>query len=309
MSFDLYFCGSPSTPIDLGRLQQDIGAQEFTKESRSDDGSLIQFTYKNPYTYVSCTFDVRNTTEAEGGEPSLLMDCYSNLGVSVSIDFLRPHFFALELMPMISRIANSSGLSIYDPQEDRVYQPDTPTETLIHAWTDHNQRVTQMISHGDSPSRKPYLSREKSLYWWQYSTGQGAMQTRLTEELYVPSIMLIATEGERVYTAVVWAANMQSQFVKKRLLPIPQVFPKCDYLYLSWGKDPTHPQKGKVPYSTAIPAMAHLLDDIDGPVEGLKILWPEKQEQSFAVFERLPKTPLGKFKRIASEDFVDVLPA
>src|SRR5258708_7876990 len=164
MRFDLYFCGPPGTRLDLSRVQQYMSGQEYTTESRSDDGSLIQFEYTEPETGVYCLFDILTTVEAEQEEPLVLPSPYVNTGLSVSINFLRPHFFALELMPIISRLASSLGLSLYDPQENRVYPLGTPSETLIHTWIEHNRRATQAMAQADEPITKPYLAREQSLY-------------------------------------------------------------------------------------------------------------------------------------------------
>ncbi len=276
-------------------------------ESRSNDGSLIQFAYTNPDTGVYCLFDVLAGTEIEGYEPPVLPDCCADLGVSVSINFLRPHFFALELMPMISEIANSAGVLLYDSQEDRVYPPGTPSETLIDAWIEHNRRATQAMSQGDNPIRKPFLSSQQSLYWWRYSYGRRALQARLGEDVFVPSIMLMTADQQQITPVVLWSATVERRRFKSRRIPLPQVFPRCEYLMLAWGKAASTLQKGIVPYSAAVSLMENIMEDIEGPVDGMKVLWPARQDQASAVFEGLPLTELGDLKGIASDGFVDVV--
>lgn len=94
MSFDLYYCGPSGTRIDVSRLQRYMNKMEHVTESQSDDGSLIQFDYNNETTGVYCLFDA--STEIETEDEPLLPDGRVSSGLSVSINFLRPHFFALE---------------------------------------------------------------------------------------------------------------------------------------------------------------------------------------------------------------------
>jgi hypothetical protein len=307
MSFDLYFCGPPGTQLDLSRVKQKMGRQEYTTQSRSNDGRLIQFDYDNPETGVYCLFDLF-TPEDEEEESLALPDSFVTTGMSVSINFLRPHFFALELMPIISRLADSFGLSLYDSQEDRIYAPNTPSETLIQSWIEHNQRATQAMATTDEPIRKPYLPREQSLYWWQYTNARKALQASLGEDVFVPAIFLMADSSERVKPVVLWSAGVQRRFLHRtRRIPLSQLFPKCEYLMLAWEKHAEEMEKGIVPYSTAVSAMAAFLEDFDGPVEEIKVLWPARQQQASAIFEGLPLTALGELTRIAPDGFVDVV--
>jgi hypothetical protein len=308
MSFDLYFCGPPGTQLDLSRVQQYMTSQEYTTESRSDDGSLIQFEYTEPETGVYCLFDVLTTAKIEQQESLALPDSHVNTGLSVSINFLRPHFFALELMPIISRLAGSLGLSLYDPQEDRIYPPGTPSEILIQTWIEHNRRATQAMAQTGQPIRKPYLAREQALYWWQYTSARRALQNRFGEDVFVPSILLMTHDHYQVKPVVVWSATVQRRLLRARRIPLPQLFPKCEYLILAWGKTANELNKGIVPYSSALSAMVGLLEDIDGPVDGLKVLWPARQEPASAIFEGLPVADLDELKRIPPDGFVDVTP-
>jgi hypothetical protein len=306
MSFDLYFCGPPGTQLDLRGVQECISAQEHVTESRSADGNLIQFEYSHAETGVYCLFDVMAAVDAKEEEPLILPDSYVNTGLSVSINFLRPHFFALESMPIISRLASSLRLSLYDPQENRIYPPGTPAEILIETWIEHNRRATAAIAQTDDPVSKPYLSREQSLYWWQYSSARVALQNSLGEDVFVPSILLMTDDQVRIKPVVLWSATVIRRLFRTRRIPLPQLFPKCEYLMLAWGKTASELKKGIVPYSTALSAMVGLLEDIDGPVEGIKVLWPAGQEQASAIFDALPVADLGELKQIAPDGFVDV---
>ena len=55
MSFDLFFCGSQGAQIDVARVQRHMHGLEYMTESRSDDGSVIQFEYRGPLRLVNET--------------------------------------------------------------------------------------------------------------------------------------------------------------------------------------------------------------------------------------------------------------
>ncbi len=309
MSFDLYFCGPPGTQLDFPRVKLQMGLLEHTTESRSDDGALIQFEYRNPETGVYCLFDLHMTLADEQEESLVLPDPYVSAGLSVSINFLRPHFFAVELMPLISLLARSLEVSLYDPQEDRIYPPNTSSDTLTKTWIEHNRRVTDGMAHADRPITKPYLTLEQSLYWWRYTNARKSLQSRLGEHVFVPSIFLMTDDQLRVQPVVLCSASNQPRVFRTRRVPLPQLFPQCECIMLAWGKTANELTKGIVQYSVAMSAMAGILEDVDGPVPGLKVLRPSQQERAAAIFDGLPITDLAGLRRIASDDFVDVKPS
>jgi hypothetical protein len=305
MSFDLYFCEPPGAQIDNSRLHEHVKGLEHVTESRSNDGRLIQFEYSNPATGVYCLFDLHTALGNEPEEALVIPDEYRNSGLSVSINFLRPHFFALESMPIVSGVADSLDLSLYDPQEGRVYAPETPSEVLIESWMKHNEWATQATAKHDEPIL-PYLPREQSLYWWRYARAREMYQKSLGKDLFVPSILLMVDADKRVKLTVVWSAEVRRRLLLPKCLPLPQVFPLCDHLMLVWGKpEPEGLRKAVVPYSVAMVALASLLEDIDGPVAALKVLRPHRQSEASKIFDRLRKDQLGNQKQIPPDGFVD----
>lgn len=312
MSFDLYFCDTEGRRVDVSRVQRHMQRLDYMTESQSDDGSLVQFQYNGPATEVYCLFDLSTKPDAEQAEALALPEGYAYADLSVSINFLRPHFFALELMPIVTSIADSLELALYDAQADRMYPPGAGAETLISNWIEHNDKVTRALASEAEPNRirKPYLPREQSLYWWKYTRALEGFQNSLEEDLFVPSIWLMAEAEDRVRPTVVWSAEERRRSLRLKRTPLPQVFPVCDYLMLVWGK-PGAKQLGKaiVQYSVALASLADVVEDIDGPVDGLKVIRPHKQESASAVFDSLPKRELGTLKRISPDGFVDTPPA
>jgi hypothetical protein len=75
---------------------------------------------------------------------------------------------------------------------------------------------------------------------------------------------------------------------------------------LVWGNpEPAGLKKAVVPYSIAMVALASLLEDIDGPVEGLKVLRPHRQSEAPEIFDRLRKGQVDNLTQIPSDGFVE----
>ena len=227
------------------------------------DGNGLNFVYKHPQTGVYCVFDVE--------------DDY----VLVSLNLMRPRFFGMEAMPLISRLADEAGLEIFDPQQDRV----VVHEELLDLWLALNEQAIRSLKPD-----LPYLEPEKSLYWWQWMRDKDALQEKLGPSIFVPQIFLLADQTRRVRTAAVWPANVEKAgfFQKKRFLPLPQVFPECDYLILAAGDDRRYVARQE--------AAGQLGETVR----------PEDQERAGKVFGSLKTAEAGKVERIGPDGFVDV---
>ncbi|MEQ1886325.1 MAG: hypothetical protein ABL967_14770 [Bryobacteraceae bacterium] len=210
-------------------------------------------------------------------------------------------------MPIISAIATDLGFHLFDAQEEIVYAPGTGPAILTANWTKHNDQATiRMAQDAEDPIRKPFLSRKSSRYWWEYTRARASYQESFHQDVFVPSILLMA-EGEEVKTTVVWSAEVDEQARPNELTPLAQIFPKCDYFLLAWGSDNKPFTKAIVPYVEAITAMGNSLEPLDGPVDNLLVLWPNKQRESAEIFRRLPKRDLGGLTHISADGFSDVV--
>lgn len=306
MSFDLYFCGLPGAELDTNAVRACMRNFSYIEESRSDDGSLLQFEYSNAATGVYCLFDLLTRIDPEVEELPLPSP-YQGVGLSVSINFLRPHFFALEVMPIVSSVANFLNLSLYDAQEDKVYPSNVTPDVLIRNWVEHNGRATRAIAlDAEEPITKPYLSSEQSDYWWRYMRSREEFQNALGEDVFVPSILPMVDSANNVKLAVIWSAEIPDKGWFRRPMPLPQIFPVCDYVLLAWGKADSPLTKSLVPYAVVSSAIATLLEEIDGPVAGLKVLRPQLQKRASSVYEGLPRTEFSGLTQIAPDGFVDV---
>lgn len=287
----------------------ELRALEHAAESTSDDGSLTQFDYDHPVTGVYCLFDLCAEV-ATGTDGLQLPDGFAEAGLSVSVNFLRPSFFAHEVMPIITEIAARSLLWLYDAQADTMHAPGTAASVLIDSWVKHNEKVTHGVARDKEPIRKPYLPPARSFYWWQYTKKREDLQARLGDNIFVPSILLTSDPGDRVRLTVVWSAEVRSTALsRKQTIPLAQVFPECDYLMLAWGSEGDQKLKTRyVSFDDAMARLAQFLDPLEGPVPSLMVLPPERQVQATATFESIPSLQIGQLTRIAPDAFVDVHP-
>jgi hypothetical protein len=291
----------------LAQIRSHLRTLETLTESNSDDGRLIQFEYNGPVTGVYCLFDLSLARDHEQAESLSLPAGYQYADLSVSINYLRPTFFALEIMPVVSGIADALHLALYNPQADEFQEPRTGAQRLIQSWIEHNDKVTRGLARQQEPIRKPYLPRRQSLDWWKYTTARESLQNTLGEDVFVPSILFLVDGENHVRTTVIWSAETAGRLWWSKRLALPQVFPVCDYLMLASGRlGAGKLSTAIVPYAVAITALADLVEDLEGPVEGLKILWPQNQVAASKVFDTLPKQELGELKQISTDDFVDV---
>lgn len=297
MSYDIWFCRRSDQNFDRSKLRWSLAALPHTTESETDDGKLMQFQYENPETGIYCLFDFYDPASAEGIE---LPADFAPVGLSVSINFLRPRFFAAELMPMIAEVADTNKILVVDPQQDSPFPeaPDAPR--LIERWISSNERITRgMAQQEDQPIIKPYLPPEESMRWWEYTRVKTLLQDALGEEIFVPSIRFALDSQRRVRQVVQWSMNGGA---------LPQVFPPCDCLLLAWDFDPNQQRKPKLRFIRIETAdrLQSLLEPIDGPLPGLKILRPANQGAATRVFEEMTSADAETLNFIGSDDFVDV---
>jgi hypothetical protein len=209
-------------------------------------------------------------------------------------------------MPVIAQLAEAANLRIHDPQEDKLYRPGVSSAELERDWLAQNEQITRAMQR-DQKAKIPYLPADRSLYWWQYSFAKDDVQRGLRDDIFVPSIFLFADEKRNVRTAATWSAETRNPIpFMTRYVPLPQVFPVCDYLILAFGKKGAKLATRYVSYADAMERLQGIVEDFPGPVSGLKILRAANQSQAASVFAALPTVATGKIERIASDSFTDI---
>lgn len=242
MTYDLsFFSDKPKTLDFVEKVKSYFEAfPNFTIFSEADK---MVFDYVNPNTgvYFTVEFDESMVGKEQGivededldeddeemmNDPRIHLKSYS-AGLSCTINYSRPNFFAYEVMPIIVNLQDEFDLLIFNPQLDDIecfkkYSKDD----LIQSWINSNIRTSQMnyyLSQAlpEAETQLIYISEEESTEAWQYLYAKPYLENTLDKNYYVPSLMLFFDPTQNKLL---------------RIVPLQAgekvVVPKCDYVFL-----------------------------------------------------------------------------
>ncbi len=291
MSFDLYFCCENGSAPSVPELKEYFSARPFFQVSDvATDG--VQFWYQNESTGVYCEFSYSplDANELEG--------CGSS-GLTFNLNFIRPSFFAYETMPLVESFCQHFDLVVEDPQEETM-QP-AEAKRLITSWRAHNAwamgTMTEVAKEEDMELH--YLPEQRATEWWSYMSIRQQIEDALTEDIYVPSLMILMNPAKQLFTMLLWPDG------------IAQFFPPCDYVYMEREKKRVFGKKketGLVPYQSVIDALESFLVIYKLGDHQIKYLSPEKQSSVTAPIQTLDleSVDLKRYTQMASDSFHDV---
>jgi hypothetical protein len=122
MSFDLYLEPERDRSLDLNSIREYFETRphfQYTNQART------QIWYANPLTGVHASFAV---SDSQGKDASACASILANL------NFVRPAFFAYEVMPVVEHLAATFNLMVYDPQTERSMPGMGSADALIESW-------------------------------------------------------------------------------------------------------------------------------------------------------------------------------
>lgn len=291
MSFDLYFCRQDGSALAIPELKQYFSVLPlFHVEAVAAGG--VQFWYQNEATGVYCDFSYSplDANELEG--------CGSS-GLTFNLNYSRPSFFAYETMPLVEAFCKWFNLLVEDPQEETV-QP-AEAERLITSWRAHNAKALGAMAEvaKEEDMELHYLPEQRATEWWRYMSVKQGIEDALTEDIFVPSSMILMSPANQLFTMTPWPKG------------IAQFFPPCDYVYVQREKKwlfGTKEETGLVPYQTLLETIEPLLDDYDFRGLQIKFLSPDKTPRVVRLIQtlNLESVELSQHTRIASDGFHDV---
>lgn len=292
MSFDLYFCRQDGSLPAISELKNYFASFTLFQITDTEDGG-VQFWYQNEATGVYCDFSYSplDASELEG--------CGSS-GLSFNLNYVRPSFFAYETMPLVEAFCQRFNLVVEDAQEETV-QP-AETSRLIQSWQGHNVKAMgAMVKVAKEEDMElHYLHEAQATDWWRYMSVRQAVEEALTEDIFVPSLMILRSPAQQLFTMVVWPTG------------IAQFFPRCDYVYVQRERKRmfgTKEETGLIAYDLVIAAIETLLDNYEVGDFSIKYLKPEKASDAVRLVQalHLERIELSQHTRIASDGFHDVL--
>ena len=291
MSFDLYFCPQNGTSPSIPELKEYFSAIPFFQVTDVAEGG-VQFWYHNEATGVYCDFSYSplDANELEG--------CGSS-GLSFNLNYVRPSFFAYETMPLVEAFCKRFNLMVEDSQEETIGPADA--SHLIASWRSHNAKamgtMTEVAKEEDMELH--YLPEQSATEWWRYMSVRQGIEDALTEDIFVPSLMILMGPAKQLFTLLLWPKG------------IAQFFPPCNYVYVQREKKRmlgTKEETGLVPYESVLETMEPLLDDYEFGGLQIKCLSPDKTPSVARLTQTLHLEPvdLSQHTRMASDGFHDV---
>lgn len=291
MSFDLHFCRQENTTPTIPELKVYFSAIPSFQINDVDDGG-VQFWYQNEATGVYCDFSYSplDANELEG--------CGSS-GLSFNLNYIRPSFFAYETMPLVEAFCKRFALTVEDTQEETKSLADA--SQLIASWRSHNAKAMGAMVQAakEEGMELHYLPEQCATEWWRYMSVRQAIEDGITEDIFVPSLMILLNPANQLFTVTVWPNA------------IPQFFPPCDYLYVQREKKRifgTNEEAGLVSYQSVMETIEPLLDNYEYNDLKIKYLSPDKTHdaQRLAQTLRLQSIDLSQHTERAPDGFHDV---
>jgi hypothetical protein len=209
MSYDLFL--KPKN-CDISKEQFDSyfkGRQHYTLE-----GS--QAWYQNEITGVYFVFEYQERDDAEE-------DHYP---IAFNMNYFRPTFFVKEAEPEVTAIISKFDLEVEDPQINGMGSGGFDRKKFRSGWLHGNEFGYQSILK-DNPEVFS-LPTNKLEDIWSWNIRKESLQEEVTEDVFVPSIMLFKFQG-KVITACVWPDA------------IPSIIPPVDMLLI--GRKELAPRK------------------------------------------------------------------
>jgi hypothetical protein len=281
MTFDLYFHSRGPDQLQARDLEHYFGGSEHFSVQREAD--LIDFHYNNEQTGVYCTFSFQM-----GGD--------EDKSLEFRLNYNRPISFPYEAFPLVEDLCRQFNLMVEDAQENTV-EP-AHAGRLADSWRAHNIRVVQALVARGMALR--YLSESKTFQWWRYTRVKQQIELSLTQQLFVPAVVLVESPEKRLFRMIVLAEGEA------------QLLPPSDYVWVERnlpGYETTgETETGFVSYDELIDRLRSHLDSYEAFGETVKYLGAAAAFSVIPIIRNLNLHPvdLSTHKQIAPDSFHNV---
>ena len=243
--------------------------------------------YENPDTGVYATLD------DPADDPSSDRE-----GIVVSINYARPSFFALEIVPQLVLAAQAADILVVDPQDDMIGGSGAPkpakADDLTASWEAGNRATSAMMfgAGGDAGT----MPRGHAIAWWRYMLQKGSLTDRYGQTHYVPGIRLVRRAGSReVLRLLTWTDW------------IPLILPDADVVAVLRSKGGTFEIGGLLSFATVSETIEGLLRRVVVSDElEIRILDPSEAVLVPEMLGKATLEPFSGFEATAADGFVDV---
>ena len=206
MSYDLFFECLPGRPRPSREALLAYFEQRPNYQVSGD-----QAIYENKDTGACFILDCDESVPEE-------QENASRLPIAAYINYLRPHFFALEGGIELAAFARHFGLLAWSPQSERTF--DLQHNEVYQEWWQSSERTTlRLLRSGQVPMPRYLLPTPVLDRIWRWNYGLQALQDRLGGSIFVPRISILDI-GNSPHSMVVWSDA------------IPIALPAVDYVVL-----------------------------------------------------------------------------
>lgn len=200
MSYDLF----------MKPKNEDVPIQRFQSYFAERDNYLVegsQVSYQNKDTGVYFFFEYQDKQEGEE----------EYFPLAFNMNYFRPTFFVQEAEPEVKELISSFDLTVDDPQSNGMGTGEYSSEKFISGWSHGNEfGYRSILKSNPEVNTLPTQALEEA---WAWNRNKENLQMSVTEDVFVPSIMLFKYQGE-VITACVWPDA------------IPSILPPVDILLI-----------------------------------------------------------------------------
>lgn len=200
MSYDLF----------LKPKSGDLSRDTFDSYFRDRDKYKLegpQAWYQNEATGVYFVFEYKDFEEGE----------VNHSPIAFNMNYFRPTYFVKEAESEVDDLVSAFDMEVEDPQTSGMGKGDFNADKFRSGWLFGNEFGYQSILK-DHP-QVFFLPTKKLEDFWLWNKNKDALQEQVTDDVFVPSIMLLKLEG-RAVTACVWPDG------------IPSIIPPVDVLLI-----------------------------------------------------------------------------
>jgi len=199
MSFDILFL----QPVGQSLTEKDFAVYFSRRRHYKVEGS--QAWYSNENTGVYFCFDLgQDTPDPEDDDAPIPAIA------QFTLNYFRPHTFALEAEYELTSFVRALGLPIHDPQLDGMSDGPYNPERFIEGWNRGNEFAYSSLLSQDGRSAASHVLPGQAIeQYWRWNMERIELQMRLSDDIFVPKISFAEYNGAVVSVAV-WTDGIPS---------------------------------------------------------------------------------------------------
>lgn len=189
MSYDLFFTSrNPNSKPDTRAFAN------YFRQRKNYQVSDQRAVYYNATTGVCFVFHLASVGNED--HPDLLPAVFS-------LNYFRPHIFALEAEPEVMEFVKRFGLLVADPQIGGMEDGNYLSEAFLRGWNEGNEfEYKAMLKQGEKPPLTLPSARIESC--WRWNSARDELQEKLGNNIFVPAFSYLNRNGG-IVTTIFWS--------------------------------------------------------------------------------------------------------